>query len=144
MPSLKAKKFRKLSQEKVLLELGCRLANSIGRGYCWPTSFKVLGVLFLGEVYSAFLPSKKACWAHQFRYLGVGQQYPDDFCMPFQSRCIRKLAGLPDHLVRLEEKGRGDRETQGLGGLEVDDQLELRGLLHGEVCRLGTFEDLSR
>jgi hypothetical protein len=46
-------------------------------GYCWPTSFKVLGVLFLGAVYSAFLPSKKACWAHQFRYLGVGQQYPE-------------------------------------------------------------------
>ena len=38
--------------------------------------FKVLGVLFLGEVYSAFLPSKKACWAHQFRYLEVDQQYP--------------------------------------------------------------------
>src|SRR4029450_8333891 len=32
--------------------------------------FKVLGVPFLGEVSSAFLPSKKACWAHQFRYLG--------------------------------------------------------------------------
>jgi hypothetical protein len=45
-------------------------------GYCWPTPFKVLGVLFLGEVCSAFLPSKKACWAYQFRYLGVGQQYP--------------------------------------------------------------------
>jgi len=44
-------------------------------GYCWPTSFKVLGVLFLGEVFSAFWPSKKACWARQFRYLGVGQQY---------------------------------------------------------------------
>ena len=45
-------------------------------GYCWPTSFKVLGVLFLGEVSPAFLPSKMACWAHQLRYLGVGQQYP--------------------------------------------------------------------
>ena len=30
------------------------------RGYCWPTHFNVLGVLFLGEVSSAFLPSKKA------------------------------------------------------------------------------------
>src|SRR5215475_10865728 len=39
-------------------------------GYCWPTSFNVLGVLFRGEVPSAFLPSKKACWAHQFRYVG--------------------------------------------------------------------------
>jgi hypothetical protein len=35
---------------------------------------------FLGEVCSAFLPSKKACWAHQFRYLGVDQQYPTVFC----------------------------------------------------------------
>jgi hypothetical protein len=39
-------------------------------------SFKVLEVLCLGEVSPAFWPSKKACWAHQFRYLGVGQQYP--------------------------------------------------------------------
>src|SRR5262245_21526946 len=43
-------------------------------GILLPTRFKVLGVLFLEEVSSAFLPSKKACWAHQFRYLGVGQQ----------------------------------------------------------------------
>src|SRR4029453_9926440 len=27
----------------------------------------------------SFLPSKKACWAHQFRYLGVGQQYQGGF-----------------------------------------------------------------
>jgi hypothetical protein len=45
-------------------------------GYCWSTHFKVLAVLFLGEVCSAFLPSKKACWAHQFRHFGVRQQYP--------------------------------------------------------------------
>jgi hypothetical protein len=42
--------------------------------------FKVLGVLFLGAVSSAFLPSKQACGAHQFRYLGVGQQYPGVTC----------------------------------------------------------------
>src|SRR5215510_15768139 len=29
-------------------------------GYCWPTYLKVLEVLFLGGVSSAFLPSKKA------------------------------------------------------------------------------------
>jgi hypothetical protein len=39
-------------------------------------SFQGLGVLFLGEVSSAFLPSLKACETHQFRYLGVSQQYP--------------------------------------------------------------------
>jgi hypothetical protein len=32
--------------------------------YCWPTSFKVLGVLFLGAVSLAFLPSKKAYRVH--------------------------------------------------------------------------------
>src|SRR5262249_10250577 len=42
--------------------------------------FKVLGVLFLGEVSSVFLPSKKACWTHKFRHLGVGQQYPSGIC----------------------------------------------------------------
>src|SRR5262245_65757644 len=28
-------------------------------GYCWRTYFKVLGVLFLGEVSPAFLPSRR-------------------------------------------------------------------------------------
>jgi hypothetical protein len=32
-------------------------------------SFNVLGVLFLEEICSAFRPSKKACWAYQFRYV---------------------------------------------------------------------------
>src|SRR4030095_6486439 len=45
-------------------------------GYCWPTCFNVLGVLFLGKVFPAFLPSKKVCWTHKFWHLGVGQQYP--------------------------------------------------------------------
>src|SRR4029434_6362215 len=47
--------------------------------YCWSTPFNILGVLFLEEVCSAFWPSKKACWAHQLRYLGDGQQYPPVF-----------------------------------------------------------------
>ena len=69
---------------RVSAHVGQRFLYKSGRveqtgGYCWPTSFKVLEVLFLGEVSSAFLPSKKACWAHQFRYLGVGQQYPGVF-----------------------------------------------------------------
>src|SRR5262249_52346585 len=52
------------------------------------------------------------------------------------------MADLSDHLGRLEEDSRGNREAEGLGGLEVDDQLELRGLLHGQVARRGAFEDL--
>jgi hypothetical protein len=45
----------------------------------------------------------------------------DDFCMPFPSRCIRKLAGLPDDLVCQEEQGWGHGDAEGLGGLQVDD-----------------------
>src|SRR5262249_60820871 len=40
---------------------------------------------------------------------------------------------LAEHHVRLEEKQRGNSHAQGLGRLEVDHQLELRGLLHREV-----------
>jgi hypothetical protein len=36
----------------------------------------------------------------------------------------------------------GDCEAKGLGGLEVDDQLELHGLLHGQVSGLGPLGDL--
>jgi hypothetical protein len=35
----------------------------------------------------------------------------------------------------------GDREAEGLGGLEVDDQLELRRLLDGEVRWPDSFEN---
>src|SRR5438067_9414376 len=51
-----------------------RTLSQKSEGYCWPTYFKVLEVLFLGEVSPAFLPSKQACWTHKFRHLGVGQQ----------------------------------------------------------------------
>src|SRR5215470_18557446 len=66
----------------------------------------------------------------------------DDFCMPFPSRCIRKLAGLPDHLVRLEEEHRGNGQAEGLGGLQVDDQLELYRLLDREVGGFSAFQNL--
>ncbi len=42
-----------------------------------------------------------------------------------------KRHGPVDHLVRLEEEGRGNGEAQGLGRLLVDHQLESRRLLHG-------------
>jgi hypothetical protein len=51
--------------------------SHLTEGYCWSTPFNVLGVPFLGAVSPAFLPYKKAYWAHQFRYLGVDQQYPE-------------------------------------------------------------------
>jgi hypothetical protein len=53
-------------------------------------------------------------------------------------RCL----SLPDHLIRLEEDVRGDRQVKGLGGLEIDDQLELGGLLYGQIARLRSFQNL--
>src|SRR5215467_4202709 len=49
---------------------------------------------------------------------------------------------LLDHLVGALYKGLRNREAEGLGGLQVDHQLELAGLLHGEVAGPGAFQDL--
>src|SRR4029453_9452334 len=67
-----------VAQGEPLVEPDPMADNFAGKtvGYCWPTCFNVLGVLFLGKVFPAFLPSKKACWTHKFWHLGVGQQYP--------------------------------------------------------------------
>ena len=57
----------------------------------------------------------------------------------FLCRGLRNCAGSSDHVVRLEEEGRRDGEAQGLRGLEVDDELELHGLLYGQVGGFGTL-----
>src|SRR5262249_25441434 len=49
---------------------------------------------------------------------------------------------LLDHLVGALYEGLRNREAEGLGGLQVDHQLELAGLLHGEVAGPGAFQDL--
>ena len=64
----------------------------------------------------------------------------------FQPRAARPGSpdspSLLDHLIRPLQERRRDRQPEGLGGLEVDDQLELRRLLHGQVGGLGTFQNL--
>jgi hypothetical protein len=40
---------------------------------------------------------------------------------------------LLDHLIRPRQQRRRDREAEGLGGLEIDDEFERRGLLDREV-----------
>jgi len=52
------------------------------------------------------------------------------------------VSGLPDHLVCLKEEARRDCHAEGYRGLEINDQPELHGPLHGEVAWLGTFENL--
>src|SRR5215831_1985512 len=49
---------------------------------------------------------------------------------------------LLDHLVRLQQHARRDREPEGLGRLQVEDELKLHRLLDGQVGGLGAFEEL--
>jgi hypothetical protein len=61
--------------------------------------------------------------------------------------CSQKLAALVehallDHLVGSHQNRVRDRQPERLGCPEVDDQLELRGLLDREVGGLGALEDL--
>src|SRR5262249_20540281 len=49
---------------------------------------------------------------------------------------------LLDHLVRLQQHARRDREPEGLGRLQVENELKLHWLLDGQVGRLGACENL--
>ena len=63
------------------------------------------------------------------------------------ARCYFPLTGaiypclsLNDLVSRGQQRFR-DRKAEGLGGFEIDDQLDFCDLLHGEVCRLVAFEN---
>ena len=47
-----------------------------------------------------------------------------------------------DHLIRPREHRRWDRQAEGLRGLQIDDELELRRLLDGQIGRFRALEDL--
>src|SRR3989442_437360 len=49
--------------------------------------------------------------------------------------------GLLNDLIRPHQERLRNRQAEGLGGLEVDDQIELRGLFDRKIGGLGTFED---
>src|SRR5262249_17007970 len=48
---------------------------------------------------------------------------------------------LLDHLIGSCKQRWRDRQAEGLGGLQVDNQLELRGLLNREIPWFGALED---
>ncbi len=48
-----------------------------------------------------------------------------------------------DHLVCPQQHRLRNRQPECLRGLEIDDQLELRRLLDGEISRPGSFENLG-
>src|SRR6266851_4683654 len=47
---------------------------------------------------------------------------------------LNRFCRLLNDFIRPLQQRRRDRQPEGLGGLEVDDQLELRGLLHRHVA----------
>jgi hypothetical protein len=49
---------------------------------------------------------------------------------------------LLDHLIRLDQHRLRDRQPKRLGGLEIDDELELGRLLDWQVGGLGALQDL--
>src|SRR5262249_5594006 len=49
---------------------------------------------------------------------------------------------LFDSLIRPKQERLRNRQAEGFCGLQINDQLELRRLLDGQVAGFGTFEDL--
>ena len=59
-------------------------------------------------------------------------------------RCTPRLGGVSgssNHLIGAQQDCFGDGDVECLGSLEIDDKFELRGLLDGQLGRLGTFQD---
>ena len=75
---------------------------------------------------------------------GVKFQRPRREHRERRARC-RVMSGSGtslDNLVRAQAQRGRDREAQGIGGPEIDQELELRGLFDGEVSRFRAFQDL--
>jgi hypothetical protein len=53
------------------------------------------------------------------------------------------IDSLLDHLGSLQQDGLRNGQAESLVGLQIDEQVELRGLFHRQVGRLGPFRILS-
>jgi hypothetical protein len=53
------------------------------------------------------------------------------------------VVGSLDDVIRPRQQRRWDREAERVGGLEIDDELELGWLLDGKIGRVGPFRILS-
>ena len=57
-----------------------------------------------------------------------------------QTRCGPANSPLFDHLVGAAEQRQGHGKTECFRGLEVDNQLDFRGLLHRQIGRFLAFD----
>src|SRR5260370_28558639 len=56
--------------------------------------------------------------------------------------CQQRKSESFDHLVGARQQGGRYRQSERLGGLHIDDELETSRLLDRQVCGLSAFEDL--
>src|SRR6476619_582649 len=104
-------------------------------GYCWRTpqcrNLPIQHAFFEGQKAREMCARKGTSRTLK----EIRQQYPGVNRVPERNSA--------NHLIRLEEERRGDEQAESFGGLQIDDQLEFRGLRHRQVGRLGAFQDSS-
>ena len=74
----------------------------------------------------------------EFLHMSRGEMASHGSCR-FNGRFLASERGSANHLIRQEEQRWRHRDRQGLGGLEVEDQLEFHGLFHLQLGGLGPF-----
>ena len=81
---------------------------------------------------------RSACSARSYE----GMEQPANPTAARRSRPRWSRARLLDDLVHPQQDGLRDRKPERFGGLEVDHEFELRGLLDGQIAGPSALEDL--